>query len=92
MSQSRKAMASALFALEWLKKMRAMGVALRRTKRLMAMVQAPDNVKGNVRGLAVRFDLGQGATIDLVMISAPVFFVKTPALRWSNWVRPRLRR
>jgi catalase len=56
------------------------------------MVQAPDNVKGNVRGLAVRFDLGQGATIDLVMISAPVFFVKTPALRWSNWVRPRLRR
>ena len=42
--------------------------------------QAPDNVKGNVRGLAVRFDLGQGATTDLVMISAPVFFVKTPAL------------
>lgn len=42
--------------------------------------QAPDNVKGNVRGLAVRFDLGDGASTDLVMISAPVFFVQTPAL------------
>jgi catalase len=42
--------------------------------------QAPDNIKGNVRGLAVRFDLGQGATTDLVIISAPVFFAKTPAL------------
>jgi catalase len=42
--------------------------------------QAPDNVKGNVRGLAVRFDLGGGASTDLVMISAPMFFVQTPAL------------
>ena len=33
-----------------------------------------------MRGLAVRFDLGNGANSDLVMISAPVFFVKTPAL------------
>jgi catalase len=43
-------------------------------------VQAPDNDKGNVRGLAIRFDLGNGAFTDLVMISAPVFFVQTPAL------------
>jgi catalase len=50
----------------------------------MAMVQAPYIVKGNVRGLAIRFDLGQGAMTDLVMISAPVFFVKTSALRWSD--------
>ena len=42
--------------------------------------QAPDNDKGNVRGLAIRFDLGNGAFTDLVMISAPVFFVQTPAL------------
>jgi catalase len=42
--------------------------------------QAPDNAKGNVRGLALRFDLGGGASTDLVMISAPVFFVQTPAL------------
>ncbi len=42
--------------------------------------QAPDNDKGNVRGLAIRFDLGDGAFTDLVMISAPVFFVQTPAL------------
>jgi catalase len=41
---------------------------------------APDNAKANVRGLAIRFDLGGGAYTDLVMISAPVFFVKTPAL------------
>lgn len=41
---------------------------------------APDNVKGNVRGLAVRFDLGDGASTDLVMISAPMFFAPTPAL------------
>jgi catalase len=40
---------------------------------------SPDNAKGNVRGLAIRFDLG-GAYTDLVMISAPIFFVKTPAL------------
>ena len=42
--------------------------------------QAPDNAQDNVRGLAVRFDLGNGANSDLVMIAAPVFFVKTPAL------------
>jgi catalase len=42
--------------------------------------QAPDNAQDNVRGLAVHFDLGSGANSDLVMISAPVFFVKTPAL------------
>jgi catalase len=42
--------------------------------------QAPDNAKANVRGLALRFDLGGGALTDLVMISAPVFFVQTPAL------------
>lgn len=41
---------------------------------------APDNDKGNVRGLAIRFDLGGGAFTDLVTISAPVFFVTTPAL------------
>jgi len=33
-----------------------------------------------VRGLAVRFDLGNGANTDLVTISAPVFFVQTPEL------------
>ena len=33
-----------------------------------------------MRGLAVRFDLGQVASTDLVMISAPVFFVKTRTL------------
>ena len=42
--------------------------------------QAPDNAQDNVRGLAVKFDLGGGATTDLVTISAPVFFVQTPAL------------
>src|SRR6188472_1817615 len=41
---------------------------------------APDNAQDNVRGLAVKFDLGNGANIDLVTISAPVFFVKTPEL------------
>jgi catalase len=41
---------------------------------------SPDNAKGNVRGMAIRFDLGSGAYTDLVMISAPMFFVKTPAL------------
>ena len=28
----------------------------------------------NVQGLAIRFDLGNGANSDLLMISAPVFF------------------
>jgi catalase len=42
--------------------------------------QAADNQQDNVRGLAVRFDNGNGAISDLVMISAPVFFAQTPAL------------
>jgi catalase len=42
--------------------------------------QAPDNAQDNVRGLAIKFDLGAAGNSDLVMISAPVFFVKTPAL------------
>jgi catalase len=41
--------------------------------------QAPDGAP-DVRGLAVRFDLGAGASSDLVMISVPVFFAATPAL------------
>ncbi|MEZ5827306.1 MAG: catalase family peroxidase [Hyphomicrobiales bacterium] len=40
--------------------------------------EAPDNAKDNVKGLALRFDLGDGANTDLVMISAPVFLAKTP--------------
>lgn len=42
--------------------------------------QAPDNAHDNVRGFAIKFDLGGGATTDLVTISAPIFFVQTPAL------------
>lgn len=42
--------------------------------------EAPDNAQDNVRGLAVKFDLGSGGTTDIVTISAPVFFVQTPAL------------
>jgi catalase len=42
--------------------------------------QAPDNAQDNVRGLAVRFDLGNSANTDLVTISAPMFFVQTPEL------------
>jgi len=41
---------------------------------------APDNAQDNVRGLAVSFDLGNGANTDLVTISAPVFFANTPEL------------
>ena len=41
--------------------------------------QAPDNAQDNVRGLAVRFDLGNGANSDLVMISAPVFILREDA-------------
>jgi len=41
---------------------------------------APDNAQDNVRGLAVKFDLGNGTSTDIVTISAPVFFVKTPEL------------
>lgn len=40
--------------------------------------EAPDDAKDNVRGMALRFDLGGGAVTDLVMISAPVFFAQTP--------------
>jgi catalase len=39
---------------------------------------APDNAQDNVRGFAIKFDLGDGASTDLVTISAPVFFAKTP--------------
>jgi catalase len=39
---------------------------------------AADNAQDNVSGLAVKFELGNGATTDLVTISAPVFFAKTP--------------
>jgi len=42
--------------------------------------KAPDNAQDNVRGLAVKFGLGNGAATDIVTISAPVFFVQTPAL------------
>ncbi len=42
--------------------------------------QAADDAKDNVRGLALRFNLGDGAVTDLVMISAPMFFAQTPAL------------
>jgi catalase len=42
--------------------------------------KAPDNGQDNLRGLAVKFDLGNGASTDIVTISAPVFFVKTPEL------------
>ncbi|MGV1013824.1 MAG: catalase family peroxidase [Methyloceanibacter sp.] len=42
--------------------------------------QAPDNAKTNVKGLAVKLDLGNDASSDFVLISAPVFGAKTPAL------------
>ncbi len=42
--------------------------------------KAPDNAQDNARGLALRFNLDGGGATDLVMISAPVFFVPTPAL------------
>ena len=41
---------------------------------------APDNAQDNVRGLAIKFDLGNGASTDIVTISAPMFFAKTPEL------------
>ena len=41
---------------------------------------APDNAQDNVRGFAIKFDLGNGANKDLVTISAPVFNAKTPEL------------
>jgi len=42
--------------------------------------KAPDNAQDNVRGLAVKFDLGGGASTDIVTISAPMFFAQTPEL------------
>jgi len=39
---------------------------------------APNAQKDNVRGLALHFDIGNGNTTDLVMISAPVFVAKNP--------------
>ena len=42
--------------------------------------KAADNAQDNVRGFAVKFDLGNGASTDIVTISAPVFFVQTPEL------------
>jgi catalase len=42
--------------------------------------KAPDNAQDNVRGLAVKFDLGNGAATDIVTISAPMFFANTPEL------------
>lgn len=41
---------------------------------------APHTQKDNARGLALHFDLGNGETTDLVMISAPVFIAKTPEI------------
>jgi catalase len=41
--------------------------------------KAPDNAQDNVRGFAIKFDLGGGAATDLVTISAPMFFAQTPA-------------
>ncbi len=38
----------------------------------------PDTTKPTPRGLSLRFDLGGGASTDLVMISAPMFFAKSP--------------
>lgn len=40
--------------------------------------KAADNSKGE-RGLALRFDLGDGAVSDHAMLSVPIFFAKTPA-------------
>jgi catalase len=40
--------------------------------------EAPNFQKDNARGLALHFDIGDGNTTDLVMISAPVFAAKDP--------------
>jgi catalase len=40
--------------------------------------EAADNGKEPARGLALKFDLGNSANTDMVMISAPVFLAKTP--------------
>lgn len=39
---------------------------------------APNTQKDNARGFALHFDLGGGATSDMVMISAPVFLARSP--------------
>lgn len=40
--------------------------------------KASDNQKDNVRGIALHFQLPNGSTSDLLMISAPIFNAKTP--------------
>lgn len=40
--------------------------------------KVPDTARPAPRGLAVRFDLGTGKSSDLVMLSTPMFFAKTP--------------
>jgi catalase len=40
--------------------------------------QAADNGKEPIRGLALKFDLGDAGETDMVMISAPVFVARTP--------------
>jgi catalase len=39
---------------------------------------ASDSQQDNARGMALHFNLADGGTTDLVMISAPVFLAKTP--------------
>ena len=39
---------------------------------------ASDGQKDNVRGIAMHFQLPDGSTSDLLLISAPVFVAKTP--------------
>lgn len=41
--------------------------------------KVPDHAKAAPRGLALKFDLGGGSSSDLVMLSTPMFFAKTPA-------------
>ncbi len=38
----------------------------------------PDTARPAPRGLALRFDLGAGNAFDLVLLSTPMFFAKTP--------------
>ncbi|MBL8565793.1 MAG: catalase family peroxidase [Hyphomicrobiaceae bacterium] len=40
--------------------------------------KVPDTARPAPRGLALRFDLGSGNAFDLVMLSTPMFFAKTP--------------
>lgn len=41
--------------------------------------KAPDTAKTTVRGFALRFGAGDGDSTDLVALSVPVFFARTPA-------------